>query len=608
VTNVVERRSGAGNGAPEAGEGRGAEATRPIPVVQDAAPGHRKRRARSKAHSHDRLADSTPPLKVAAPRPVSAPVPAAAAVATAPRMARGPRTVPPPAAAQPGLPVLPVPPDDREKYSYIRRHAWLLTLGSLASFPLLLFSQVRLMIMYHWFWLYVPFVAMGILFLTLPLLTDGLSKGFDFQHHRDLVANWRPKRYPSVDVFLPVCGEPIEVLRNTWHYVSLMAEYYQGQVTAYVLDDSASPQLKAMARDFGFAYATRPNRGWFKKSGNLLWGYEVSDGDYVLLLDADFAPRYDLLNEALPQMEAHPDAGIVQTPQYFRVTDDQTWVERGAGAVQELFYRSIQTARAEKNGAICVGSCAIYRRAALADNLGMTLAEHSEDVRTGFDLSRLGWTLRYLPIAVSTGNCPDNVLAFLNQQYRWCSGTVELLFGPTFWRAKLNFYTRMCYLAGFVYYIYTALFTFVMPALSIIILALYPGLMRLENMVFIIPVLLYSAVIFPMWHHVPYRLEAYSVKLISGWAHVFAYWDAIRGKRLGWKPSGGDKKKQDGRRRFWACFVIWTIGSSVAWTGLAFYRMVTLSPADFIVLFVLGAFELMVAARVLIQPVASATS
>jgi hypothetical protein len=36
--------------------------------------------------------------------------------------------------------------------------------------------------------------------------------------------------------------------------------------------------------------------------------------------------------------------------------------------------------------------------------------------------------------------------------------------------------------------------------------------------------------------------------------------------------------------------------------------MVTLSPADFIVLFVLGAFELMVAARVLIQPVASATS
>ena len=50
------------------------------------------------------------------------------------------------------------------------------------------------MIQYHWFWFYVPFVAMGSLFLALPLITDGLSKGFDFQHHRDLVANWRPRR------------------------------------------------------------------------------------------------------------------------------------------------------------------------------------------------------------------------------------------------------------------------------------------------------------------------------------------------------------------------------------------------------------------------------
>ena len=46
----------------------------------------------------------------------------------------------------------------------------------------------------------------------------------------------------------------------------------------------------------------------------------------------------------------------------------------------------------------------------------------------------------------------------------------------------------------------------------------------------------------------------------------------------------------------------------MAWTGLAFYRMVTMSPADFIVLFVLGAFEFMVAARVLIQPVADTAS
>jgi cellulose synthase/poly-beta-1,6-N-acetylglucosamine synthase-like glycosyltransferase len=503
-------------------------------------------------------------------------------------------------------PVLPVPPRDDEKYRYIKRGAWILTLASAASFPLLLFSQTRLMLEYHWFWFYLPFVIMGALFLALPMLTDGLARGFDFGEHQRLVNNWRPETYPSVDVFLPVCGEPVDVVRNTWKYVAEMSRHYQGTVTAYVLDDSASPELKAMARTFGFAYARRPNRGWFKKSGNLWFGFQISYGDYILLLDADFAPRHDLLNEALPYMEDDPKIGIVQTPQFFRITNDQGWVERGAGAVQELFYRSIQTARSRKGGAICVGSCAIYRRAALKQNLGMTLAEHSEDVLTGFDLNRIGWSLRYIPVALSTGNCPDNVLAFLNQQYRWCSGTVGLLFGKMFWGAKLPLYTRLCYISGFIYYIYTALFTFVVPALTIAILALVPNVLEFKNMIFMVPVVLYAAVIIPAWHHAPYRLEAWAVKLISGWAHFWAYFDAIRGKRLGWNPSGGNKKRQDGSRRFWTWFLVWSLGSSLVWTGLAFWRMITMNPYNFIVLFGLGLFELVVVGRVLLQPTVDA--
>jgi len=160
--------------------------------------------------------------------------------------------------------VLPTPPEDEEKYNYVRRHAWLITLLGSASFPLLVFSQVRMMLIYHWFWLYGPFVILSAIFLALPMFTDAMSRGFDFKGHRRLVAAWQPPRYPSVDVFLPVCGEPIEVLRNTWKYVSLMSRHYQGTVTAYVLDDSHNPELKALAARFGFVYATRPNRGWFK--------------------------------------------------------------------------------------------------------------------------------------------------------------------------------------------------------------------------------------------------------------------------------------------------------------------------------------------------------
>ena len=236
-----------------------------------------------------------------------------------------------------------------------------------------------------------------------------------------------------------------------------------------------------MARQFGFAYATRPDRGWYKKAGNLRYGFQISEGEFILLLDADFAPRRGPARRDAALLRAFPEVGIVQTPQYFHVVDQQTWVERGAGAIQELFYRSIQATRARKEGAICVGSCAVYRRAALAQNGGMSLAEHSEDLRTGFDLYRLGWRLRYLPVALSTGNCPDNILSFLNQQYRWCSGTMSLLRDRKFWRTKLPLYTRLCYLTGFVGYVYTAVFTFVAPALAVGMLLFVPGTLLLQE-------------------------------------------------------------------------------------------------------------------------------
>jgi cellulose synthase (UDP-forming) len=499
-------------------------------------------------------------------------------------------------------PVLPVPPDDTEKYAYVRRHLWLLSVCATLSVPPLVYGQVRMVLNSAWFWVYVPFAVFGVLCFLLSVTADGMSRGFDLAEHKRIVAGWMPLWYPSVDVFLPVCGEPIEVLRNAWTHVAQLRSQYKGQVTPYVLDDSASPEIKAMARRFGFAYATRPNRGWFKKSGNLLYGFGISDSEYILLLDADFAPRPDLLDEALPYMDMHPDVGIVQTPQFFHVLDEQTWVERGAGAAQELFYRSIQTARSNRDAAVCVGSCAVYRRKALEANRGMSLAEHSEDLHTGFDLRRLGWTMRYIPIALSTGNCPDNIMAFVNQQYRWCSGTMSLLGNKKFWTTSLSLRTRLCYLSGFLYYINTGLFAFVIPLLSIALLAFDPGILQLKNLIFFAPILIYSGVIYPMWHRVPYRLEAWSVREISAWAHIFALSDILRGNLRGWQPSGSSKTKQDGRKRFWIGLIGWSFGSAVVWAALALWRTLTMNPYNFSLLLVLGVFQVVVVGRILLQP------
>ena len=170
-----------------------------------------------------------------------------------------------------------------------------------------------------------------------------------------------------MDIYLPICGEPAAVLRNTWTAVAALTAAYQGVAQVYVLDDGPADEVAgtaAAADSFGFRYLRRPDTPTFKKSGNLRHAFARTDGEFLVILDADFAPRPDFLAETLPYMD-NQATGIVQTPQFFRASPRQTWIENAAGSIQEVFYRSIQVARDRFDAAACVGTSALYRRAAL---------------------------------------------------------------------------------------------------------------------------------------------------------------------------------------------------------------------------------------------------
>lgn len=508
-----------------------------------------------------------------------------------------------PTASKPQSPgLLPTPPSDAEKYAYVRRRLPVLTITSVISMGCLVLSQFRLTYSTPLLWLFAPLLTFTLIYYLISLRVNLFTRDFDVERHRRLVSEWRPDIHPPVDVFLPVCGEPIEVLHNTWTHVRALADRYPGVCEPFVLDDSASPELRAMAADFGFRYGSRTNRGWFKKAGNLHFGFDRTDGTYILVLDADFTPRADLLEELLPYMAADERTAIVQSPQFFRVLDAQNWIERGAGAVQELFYRAVQVSRQNRDGAICVGSCAVYRRAALEENGGTTLIEHSEDVHTGFDLRCLGWDLRYVPVALAAGVCPDNAAAFHNQQYRWCAGSMSLLGSQKFWRARLRVSSRLCYLSGFLYYIHTALFTFVAPLIPILLLLVFPDTPRVESLGLVLPSVLYTTIVFPLWHQVPYRLEAWAVRMMYGWAHVFAIWDILRGRSMGWQATGSSSAKKSGNRRRWIGPLLWGGGTAVLWVSAAAWRMLTLYPLDFALLLSSGLFYALIVGRVLLQP------
>jgi cellulose synthase (UDP-forming) len=478
------------------------------------------------------------------------------------------------------LDVLPCCPSDREKQLFIGRRLSPLIAASLVSFSGLFLSQVTFASQSAYLWVFFPLIVFTLLYYVIGLAVAAGTRDFDPEEHERLVGSWAPNSYPSIDIFLPVCGEPVDVIRNAWDYIRRLN--YPGELTFYCLDDGADPALVRMCEEFGFRYLSRPDRGVMKKAGNLKYGFERSRGDLVVIFDADFCPRADMLIELVPYFDAHPRLGILQTPQHFRVLRSQGWLERGAGAVQEFFYRAVQVSRNHHDGAICVGTNAVYRRKALAATGGPTQIGHSEDVHTGFDVRRAGWDLQYVPIIFAIGICPAQLSSFLAQQYRWCLGSMSLLGSRKFWSTPMRLRTRLCYLSGFTYYVHTALFTFVLPVVPIVLLLFLPELIELENYAFIAPSILYNFAILRIWHRQTYGLDALAVRLVYGWAHVFAILDILRRREKGWLPTGGEAAKSSVlHTQFQQGFLVWGGGTASLWVCAAGWGVVTLDWIDY---------------------------
>jgi cellulose synthase (UDP-forming) len=506
------------------------------------------------------------------------------------------------AALRQPAPTLPPPPGDSEKYAYIDRNLSYLTITLAVSGTCLIISQVRFEAHNPLLWPFMAFTATYLIYQMISLPVNFTGRGFDLGAHQARVRAWHPAAYPSVDIYLPICGEPIDMLRNTWSAVFELIAGYPGLAQAYVLDDGPSDEAHSVSESFGFRYVRRPDVRIYKKSGNLRYAFARTSGEFLVIFDADFAPRHDFLAETLPYMD-DPATAIVQTPQFFRESAAQTWIENAAGAIQEVFYRAVQVARDRFDAATCVGTSAVYRRAALEPQGGPTLIPYAEDVHTGLDVRRAGWSMVYLPVVLSTGSCPNNLDAFVRQQYRWCTGNAGIVFSRRLWATPMSIPARLTYISGFFYYAYTGLLCFFGPILPIVMLAFLPGQVRLRNFVILAPAMLAGFVLYPLWHRSRYGPAVWPLGIARGWAHVFAIWDSAWGRTMSWHPT---RTPGSALWRFRLWVIGWSGGTALLWVVLAVWRTVTLDPVQFAVLVFFGLLNLAVVGRVIFPGSAAA--
>ena len=418
-----------------------------------------------------------------------------------------------------------------------------------------------------YFVIFIPMALMLSFFYFISIRNNMHYKRFDLQLHQRLVEEFLANEVrPTVDILLPVCGESIPILRNTWEGVRGLA-YPADCVKVYVLDDAASDATRALAVQFGFTYVVRPDRGKMKKAGNLKYGLSQCSGDFVVILDADFRPHPHFLRHTMPQMLFEDRRAIIQTPQFFDYNDavhDRSPLEYGAGNIQEYFYKIVQVGRSFFGSAICVGSCALYRRSALDKAGGTYQIEHSEDVWTGFSLLRLGYQVQYVPLIVSKGVCPDDANAYYKQQSRWASGSLSLGSSAYFWKAPVSWRIRLPFFAGFLYYL-TAIPFLMLHFSANVLLWLAPHYLGWVSTI-ILAVSWINAYVLLRYHIYP---RARYGTLIAFMASVWTYGYTVVNRYLfrrieGWVPTGSGHSLSAGFLGVVRWATIYTVANLVA--------------------------------------------
>lgn len=496
--------------------------------------------------------------------------------------------------------VLPQAPEDGERASYAWRALPYLTVGLFLSSVCIVLAQVFMeirnaAILPIAVGLFGAYTLIYFLYQALSLPVNFTGRSFDLAAHDELVASWQPEHYPEVDIFLPICREPIDLLGNTWAGVLELIHAYPGSARAFVLDDGDSDEAADLCQSLGLNYIRRPVHE-HKKAGNLNYAFHRTHSEHIVIFDADFRPRADFLAETLPYMD-DPVMGLVQTPQFFRVNPHQRWVERAAGATLEIFYRAVQVSRDRFGSALCVGSNCVYRRAALEPIGGFTVIPYAEDSHTGLDARRHGYQLKYLPVPLATGICPSTLDAFMRQQYRWCCGATSLVWTGHMWSVPMPRSSRLPYIAGWMWNLTTALRTLILPLIPITLLAYVPSEIQLRNALLLVPAVITGTVLYPLWHNVPYSPRIWPLSIAVGWAQVLALWDFSRGKVMSWQPTRGPG---DATRRFWWGVTVWNGGLALAWLSLAGWRIDQTGSVRFVVVAAFGVVNALIVGRLIL--------
>lgn len=263
----------------------------------------------------------------------------------------------------------------------------------------------------------------GTAFQMLLLFT---TKNREQEANKYSIAVTENRYTPTVDILIPTYNEPDFIVKRT--IIGCQAINYDRK-QVYVLDDTRRQSIKQLAQELGCHYITRPDNS-HAKAGNLNNALKQTNGELIVVFDADFIPTTNFLERTVGFFQKEKIA-LLQTPQSFYNYDPiarNLGLERVLTSEEEVFYRHLQPIKDGAGSVVCAGTSFVARRSALQDIGYFATDSVSEDYFTGIRLSAKGYELAYIDEKLSAGLAAESIGAHIDQRLRWVRGTLQAFF------------------------------------------------------------------------------------------------------------------------------------------------------------------------------------
>ncbi|WP_066894751.1 glycosyltransferase [Clostridium nigeriense] len=241
------------------------------------------------------------------------------------------------------------------------------------------------------------------------------------------------EEYPFVSVLVPAHNEG-KVIEKTAK--SLLAfDYPKDKYEIIIINDNSSDNSAEILSDISNEFKDRnfivintdKTNGGKGKSNALNIGFERSKGEIIAVYDADNTPEKNALKYLVSTLVKDNSLGAVIGK--FRCRNKEVNLLTKFINIETLTFQWMAQAGRWKLFNLCTipGTNFVIRRSILEEINGWDTKAITEDTELSFRIYRMGYKIKFMPLAVTWEQEPQTLKVWFKQRSRWAKGNIYVV-------------------------------------------------------------------------------------------------------------------------------------------------------------------------------------